>query len=188
MGKLPDAPTAEAFARFGQQMLQGLAQLPFPVVCAIHGACAGGGYELALACDVRLASDAPETNIGLTETGIGTIPGWGGSVRLPRLIGAEAALEHIVNARLLPAGQALADKLVDEVVPAAELKASAKALAIALSGKGKASRRAPAAPAKTSTRNFVSDPGRMPAVSPPSCNRRSRWSNRAPVSMRKRRC
>ena len=140
MGKLPDTATAEAFASFGQRMLQGLADLPFPVVCAIHGACAGGGYELALACDRRIATDAPETKIGLPETGIGTIPGWGGSVRLPRLIGAEPALEHIVNARLLPADQALAHGLVDEVVPAAELKARAKVLALALAQKGKPAR------------------------------------------------
>ncbi len=158
MGKLPDTATAEAFARFGQQMLQGLAQLPFPAVCAIHGACAGGGYELALACDARVASDAPETKIGLPETGIGTIPGWGGSVRLPRLIGAEAALEHIVNARLLPADQALAGGLVDEVVPAVELRARAKALALSLSGKGKPSRSTPPAPAKGFYQEFRQRP------------------------------
>src|ERR1019366_443740 len=94
LGSLPDAASAARYSRRGQGLFLRLSALRMPSVCAIHGACAGGGYELALACTVRLASDASATQIGLPETGIGTIPGWGGSTRLPRLIGAEAALGH----------------------------------------------------------------------------------------------
>ena len=106
------------------------------MVCAIHGACAGGGYELALACHWRLASAAAVTQIGLPEIGLGTIPGWGGSVRLPRLIGAAPALDHILRAKLLPASEALTTGLVDEVVPVAQLKERAKAVALRLAGAG----------------------------------------------------
>ncbi|MDB6169863.1 MAG: AMP-binding protein [Verrucomicrobia bacterium] len=143
LAQLSDAGSAEAFARDGQAMLQRIADLSFPVVCAIHGACAGGGYELALACHWRMASDAPETRIGLPETGLGTIPGWGGCVRLPRLIGVETALAHIVNARLVPAADALTAGMVDAVVPATELRLRAKGAALTLAGKGKPKRSTP---------------------------------------------
>src|SRR5687767_4794667 len=76
----------------GQATFQKLAELPYPTVAAIHGACVGGGYELALACDWRVASDDSATKIGLPETGLGILPAWGGTTRLPRLIGLPAAL------------------------------------------------------------------------------------------------
>ena len=133
---LPDSESATTFSRAGQALFQQIAGLRIPVVCAIHGACAGGGYELALACHWRLASAAAVTQIGLPEIGLGTIPGWGGSVRLPRLIGAAPALDHILRAKLLPASEALTTGLVDEVVPVAQLKERAKAVAIRLAGAG----------------------------------------------------
>ena len=92
LSQLPDAAAVSAAGRDGQASFNAVADFKVPVVCAIHGACAGGGFELALACHWRLASAAKETVMGLPETGIGTIPGWGGTVRLPRLIGAKAAL------------------------------------------------------------------------------------------------
>lgn len=148
LATLPDAESATAFSRSGQALFQQVANLKVPVVCAIHGACAGGGFELALACHWRLASDAASTQIGLPETGLGTIPGWGGCVRLPRLIGATAALDHILRAKLLPANEALATGLVDEVVPAAELKSRAKVAALRLvAEKRPPFRPTPAAPA-----------------------------------------
>ncbi len=134
MERLPDPATAAAVSREGQTLFQRLADFPAPVVAAIHGAAAGGGFELALACHWRIATDAAATHIGLPEVGIGCIPGWGGTARLPRLIGAQAALEHLLKARLLPAPDALAAGLVDEIVPAAELKARARAAALRLAG------------------------------------------------------
>ena len=137
LGSLPDAESAAAFSRTGQELFQQLTSLKVPVVCAIHGACAGGGFELALACHWRLASDAGVTQIGLPEIGLGTIPGWGGSVRLPRLIGATAALDHMLRAQLLRSSDALTAGLVDEVVPAAELKERAQAVALQLAAAGR---------------------------------------------------
>lgn len=145
MERLPDPATAAAVSREGQALFQRLADFPVPVVAAIHGAAAGGGFELALACHWRIASDAAVTQLGLPEIGIGAIPGWGGTARLPRLIGAQAALEHLLKARLLPATEALAAGLIDELVPAAELKARARAAALRLAAAGRPPRPSPAA-------------------------------------------
>ena len=145
LSKLPDATAATAVGREGQASIGLLADFKVPVVCAIHGACAGGGTEVALASDWRIASDARETVIGLPENSVGTIPGWGGCVRLPRLIGAAAALECILKATLLSATEAKRVGLVDEVAPAAELKARAKAAAIRLADGGRPIRSTPPA-------------------------------------------
>ena len=145
LSSLPDAAAVAAAGRDGQASFARLTNFKVPVVCAIHGACAGGGFELALACHWRLASAAKETVIGLPETSIGTIPGWGGTVRLPRLIGAKAALGHILKAALLPAAEALAAGLVDELVPATELRARAKAAALRLAADGRPARMGPPA-------------------------------------------
>lgn len=71
----------------GQSVFNRLATIGIPSVAAIHGACVGGGYEVCLACDYRIASPDKVTKIGLPETQLGIIPAWGGSTRLPRLIG-----------------------------------------------------------------------------------------------------
>ncbi|HVT72229.1 MAG TPA: 3-hydroxyacyl-CoA dehydrogenase NAD-binding domain-containing protein [Lacunisphaera sp.] len=148
LAQLPDPAAAKQAARAGQELFARLGALKVPVVCAIHGACAGGGYELALACHWRIASDAKETVIGLPEVGLGLIPGWGGCVRLPRLVGAPAAVAHILKAALVPATEALAAGLVDELAPAAELKARARAAALRLAAEGPPRRaEPPAAPA-----------------------------------------
>ena len=143
---LPSTAAATEFSRAGQALFQRLANLRMPVVCAINGACAGGGYELALACDWRTASEGGATLIGLPETGIGTIPGWGGCARLPRLIGAERAVEHIVRAMLIPAADAQAAGLIDEVVSPADLRSRAKAAALRLARDGKPARKTVAHP------------------------------------------
>jgi 3-hydroxyacyl-CoA dehydrogenase/enoyl-CoA hydratase/3-hydroxybutyryl-CoA epimerase len=132
LAALPDEATAMEFSRRGQQLFQRLADSRVPVIGAIHGACVGGGYELALACHWRIASDAGVTNLGLPETAIGTIPGWGGSVRLPRLIGVKPALDHMLKAQLLPAAEARERGLVNEVVPVHDLKERAKTAALRL--------------------------------------------------------
>lgn len=145
LGKIKSPAEGKDASRSGQALFGLLDSFKVPVVCAIHGACAGGGYEIALACHWRLASDAKETVIGLPEVGIGLIPGWGGCARLPRLIGAKAAVDHILKAQLLPAAEAHKAGLVDELVPAAELKARAKAAALKLAASGKPARPAGAA-------------------------------------------
>src|SRR3954465_11847228 len=86
---LKQAPSGEMreFIAEGQRVFNRIAALNIPTVAAIHGACAGGGYEIALACDYRIGTDEPATRIGLPETTLGLIPAWGGCTRLPRLIG-----------------------------------------------------------------------------------------------------
>src|SRR5262249_40706660 len=95
-----------AFIAEGQRIFNRLADLKIPTVAAIHGASAGGGYEVTLACDYRVASDDPATRIGLPETTLGLIPAWGGCTRLPRLIGAEKAAEVILKGKLYSAQDA----------------------------------------------------------------------------------
>src|SRR2546430_2112744 len=104
-----------AFIAKGQQTFSRLADLKIPTVAAIHGASAGGGYEVTLACDYRIGSDDPATRIGLPETTLGLIPAWGGCTRLSRLIGVEKAAEVILKGKLYSAQEALKLGLVDEV-------------------------------------------------------------------------
>src|SRR6195256_2212170 len=115
-----------AFITEGQRIFNRLAALKIPTCAAIHGACAGGGYEITLACDWRVASDDPATRIGLPETTLGLIPAWGGCTRLPRLIGAEKAAEVILKGRLYSAQEAKQLGLVDEVVSRDQLLEAAK--------------------------------------------------------------
>src|SRR2546429_2775828 len=115
---LKQAQTGEMrdFIAHGQRVFNRIAALKIPSVAAIHGACAGGGYEITLACDWRVASNDPATRIGLPETTLGLIPAWGGSTRLPRLIGAEHATEVILKGKLYSAQDALKLGLVAETV------------------------------------------------------------------------
>src|SRR6202007_663802 len=96
-----------------------LAALPFPTAAAIHGAALGGGYELCLACDYRVASTDRATKIGLPETQLGILPGWGGSTRLPRLIGLAEALDLILTGKTVAGRKALKLGLVDALLPEA---------------------------------------------------------------------
>lgn len=116
--------------RRGQQVFQRLAELPCPTVAAIHGFCMGGGTEIALACRYRVASGDPSTRIGLPEVKLGIYPGWGGSVRLPPLVGAPAAFDMMLTGRALSASNARAIGLVDKVVEAPLLIDAAVALAL----------------------------------------------------------
>jgi 3-hydroxyacyl-CoA dehydrogenase/enoyl-CoA hydratase/3-hydroxybutyryl-CoA epimerase len=120
---LKQAPTGEmrGFIAEGQRVFNRIAALKIPTVAAIHGACAGGGYEVTLACDWRVASDDPATRIGLPETTLGLIPAWGGSTRLPRLIGEENAAEVILKGKLYSAQEAWKLGLVDEIGPREKL-------------------------------------------------------------------
>ena len=116
--------------RRGQQVFQRLADLPCPTVAAIHGFCMGGGTEIALACDWRVASSDESTRIGLPEVKLGIYPGWGGSVRLPRLVGAPAAFDMMLTGRALSAKAARNIGLVDKVAEPALLEDAAAALAL----------------------------------------------------------
>ncbi|HEY5613235.1 MAG TPA: 3-hydroxyacyl-CoA dehydrogenase NAD-binding domain-containing protein [Lysobacter sp.] len=120
---------ADAIRR-GQQVFQRLAELPIPTVAAIHGFCMGGGTELALACRYRVASSDPSTRIGLPEVKLGIYPGWGGSVRLPLLVGAPAAFDMMLTGRSLSGSAARAIGLVDKLSDPALLVDTAAALAL----------------------------------------------------------
>lgn len=107
----------EGFIELGQRVFSAVAALPFPKVAAIHGACVGGGYELTLACDWRVATDDKSTKIGLPETKLGILPAWGGSTRLPRLIGITGALDIILGGKTLAAKAALKRGMIDGLAP-----------------------------------------------------------------------
>ncbi len=127
--QLRSVEEAVRLSRDGQLLMQKFADSPKPIVVAIHGACLGGGLELALACQYRVASDHPKTQLGLPETQLGLLPGAGGSNRLPRLIGLRAALDIILAGKSERAKKALKIGLVDEVVPEAILLETAIAAA-----------------------------------------------------------
>ena len=107
------------FIQLGQQVFQRIAELPCPTVAAIHGFCMGGGTEIALACRYRIA--ASDARIGLPEIKLGIFPGWGGSARLPRLVGTPAAFDMMLTGRTLSASAARGIGVVDKVVEPAML-------------------------------------------------------------------
>lgn len=111
------AQDARVLAQKGQSILAQIAAFPVPVVAAIHGACLGGGLELALACHARICSQDDKTVLGLPEVQLGLLPGSGGTQRLPRLVGVSKALDMILTGRQVRARQALKMGLVDDVVP-----------------------------------------------------------------------
>lgn len=117
IGNCASAQEAEALARQGQQLMAEINGLPVSVIAAIHGACLGGGLELALACHERICTDDGKTVLGLPEVQLGLLPGSGGTQRLPRLVGVSTALEMILTGKQLRAKQALKMGLVDDVVP-----------------------------------------------------------------------
>src|SRR5215471_541198 len=138
------------FIQRGQQVFNRLANLKIPTVAAIHGASAGGGYEVVLACDYRVASEDSATRIGLPETTLGLLPAWGGCTRLPRLIGTEKAAEVILKGKLYSAQEALELGLVDEIAPREQLLDRAREKLRA--GKRKMDGRAPASPSSEEPR------------------------------------
>ncbi|PKN20504.1 MAG: hypothetical protein CVU71_01555 [Deltaproteobacteria bacterium HGW-Deltaproteobacteria-6] len=115
--ELKDPAEGMALIRASHDGFNRLAALPYPVVAAINGVCAGGGLELALVCTGRIATDAKASVIGLPECNVGLFPGGGGTQRLPRLIGYEA-IELILKGKLLPATKALEKGIIDRVIPA----------------------------------------------------------------------
>jgi 3-hydroxyacyl-CoA dehydrogenase/enoyl-CoA hydratase/3-hydroxybutyryl-CoA epimerase len=128
--KIRDAKHGEQLSREGHRLFAKIGQTGVPTVAAIDGVCLGGGCELALACRYRVASDNPKTQIGLPETQLGIIPGWGGSQRLPRLIGLRAALDIICAGKSVSADKARRLGLADAAVPDVVLRETAKRLAL----------------------------------------------------------
>jgi len=126
---MSDAEALEAVRGIGAAA-QALADIPVPTIAVLHGAALGGGFELALGCDLRLA--AAGAKLGLPECSLAIIPGAGGTQRLARLIGPARAKHWILAARVEPAERALEDGLVDEVLPAERLEARVLELAGAI--------------------------------------------------------
>lgn len=122
---------ALALIKQGQNLFGEWEQLPFPTIALIHGFCLGGGLELALACTYRIAADETDTRIGLPEVKLGIHPGFGGTVRLTRLIGGAAALPLILSGRQLNARQAAKQGIVTHAVPRRLLRAAGIQLALA---------------------------------------------------------
>lgn len=114
--------------RHGHELTRRLDHLPFPTAAAIHGSCLGGGLELALCCDLRVATDDPQTKLGLPEVQLGLIPGMGGTQRLPRLIGVPDALDLILTGNPKSARSARRLGLVDEICHPHDLLRAAREL------------------------------------------------------------
>jgi len=122
-----DPRGAEEISRLGQRVVDALERAPKPVIAAINGYAFGGGCELALACHMRLASE--NAVMGLPEVSLGIIPGYGGTQRLPRLVGPGRALELILSGRRVKADEAERIGLVNRVVPLLALREEAEKLA-----------------------------------------------------------
>lgn len=127
------AEEATTLSRQGQMLFDQLENFSIPVVAAVHGACLGGGLELALACHARICSDSPKTALGVPEVQLGLLPGSGGTQRLPKLVGIQKALDMMLTGKQLRAKQALKIGLANDVVPESILIETAEKLA--LSGK-----------------------------------------------------
>ena len=109
-----DAESGEALVKKGHQVFEGLESLDIPVIAAINGYALGAGLELALACDIRIAEE--QAQVGLPETGLGLIPGYGGTQRLTRLVGVGRAKELIFTGRYVKADEALSLGIVEKLV------------------------------------------------------------------------
>lgn len=108
---------AEKIIRTGHRVFSKLQKLPFPSLAVIHGACLGGGLECALSCSYRMVSDHPKTQLALPEVTLGIYPGWGGTQRLPRLVGLENGLNMILSGKAVNAKTAWKMGLADHIVP-----------------------------------------------------------------------
>jgi enoyl-CoA hydratase/carnithine racemase len=117
----PNDPAVRAFIDHGLRVLQKLEALPFPTCAAIDGAALGGGLEVALACDFRVAGSNPKVQLGLPEVTLGLIPGWGGTQRLPRIVGLVDAGEMLASGRADTGPNAAVSGLVDRTVGSDQL-------------------------------------------------------------------
>ncbi len=134
MAALAAPSEAERLVTMGQEVYVALARLPMPRVALIHGTCVGGGLELALSCSARVATESAK--LGLPETKLGILPAWGGSTRLPRLIGLVPAIEMITAGRIVNAFRARKAGLVDSICPRESMEREGRRLIAILREKG----------------------------------------------------
>ncbi|MDP3721905.1 MAG: enoyl-CoA hydratase-related protein [Candidatus Omnitrophota bacterium] len=134
VSQLGSAQAAHELAALGQAVFLKLQRLGKPVIAAINGVCLGGGLELAMACHLRISGD--RARFGQPEVNLGIIPGWGGTQRLPRLIGAAKATEWILTGELATAQEAHRLGLVNHLVPQDQVLKAARDLARKLAAKG----------------------------------------------------
>ncbi len=135
-----NALQGKAFSKLGQSVINKIGELPIPVIAAVNGYALGGGLEMALVCDFIYASET--ASVGLPETNLGLIPGFGGTQRLSRLIGPNQAKELIYSGKMMSADQALSVGLINQVCPADKLMDEVTAIAQAIGSKGAVSLRA----------------------------------------------
>ena len=132
---IPGPAEAKALVRRGQMLFSRIEACPKPVIAAINGRfCLGGGNELAMACHIRLAEDG--VRFGQPEIGLGIMPGWGGTQRLPRYVGKGKALELLLTGDMINAQEARRIGLVNNIVPVGEVVKAAKDLARKINAKG----------------------------------------------------
>ncbi|MEK7286212.1 MAG: enoyl-CoA hydratase-related protein [Nitrospirota bacterium] len=132
---ISNAEEGERLAKRGHALLNKMEWMQKPIIAAINRFCLGGGLEVALACHMRIAGD--RTRLGLPEVGLGIMPGFGGTQRLPRLVGMGKAMELILTGDLLSAEEAKAIGLVNRVVPEADVLKEAQGLAKKIATKGR---------------------------------------------------
>jgi len=134
IAEFADRSPVEAMETGGRaSVYQAVENFPKPAIAAINGYCLGGGCELAMACDIRIAAET--ARFGQPEVNLGILPGGGGTQRLPRLVGLGAAYKMIYSGEMIAAGEALRIGLVDEVVPDAQLLGRARELAVVIAKK-----------------------------------------------------
>jgi len=137
IAEIKDAAYGSQMASVGERLFRDIDLMEIPVIAAINGTALGGGAELAMACDIRIASD--RAKLGQPEINLGILPGYGGTQRLPRFVGAGKALEILLSGDAITAAEAKAIGLVNRVVPEAEVLKQAKGLAQRIAGKSKQS-------------------------------------------------
>ena len=134
VSQLSSVQDATAMAALGQSVFLRVQRMPKPVIAAINGVCLGGGCELAMACHIRISGD--RARFGQPEVNLGIMPGWGGTQRLPRLIGRAKAIEWILTGDMYSAQEALRLGLVNQVVPQDQVLKAAKDFARKIAAKG----------------------------------------------------
>jgi enoyl-CoA hydratase len=133
LNALPNARAAEAQARKGQALTRALERMHLPVIAAVNGFALGGGCELAMACDIRIASE--NARFGQPEVNLGILPGYGGTQRTARLVGEGMAMYLCLTGEMIDAAEALRVGLVQRVVPFEELQAEARRIADLIASK-----------------------------------------------------